>query len=388
MIHLPGWRWREAKRAHAQGVASLDAGHYERAAEHFRIALAYSPDLAPAWLNLGNAMGNQGCHRAAIACYRTAHRLDPAAPQPLVNAGYAHLTLGEWREGWWHYEQRWQIPEFREKNGLPGAAPGKRWDGVARPGQTLLVFNEQGAGDVIQMARYAPDLIDTHMNIVFRVPVGLFRLIRRSFSGWITVTMDSDRVSAHDWHAPFMSLPYLMGTNTPANIPWQSGYLDANNRAGDALRSLPRPRIGVAWAVSPHHSNDRNRSIPIELLAPLFEIPGTSWVSLQVGPKADEGAVYPLHIAATRDYWETAGVITALDLVIAVDTSVIHLAGALGVPTLGLLATPSDWRWLLDREDTPWYNSVRLIRQPRPGDWGPVVRDVRDYLHRLVEKAA
>jgi hypothetical protein len=387
VIRLPGWRWRAARAEHAAGVACLDVGHPERAAEHFRIALAHRPDLPAAWLNLGNALGAQGAHRAAIACYREAHRLDPLAPHPLVNAGYAHLTLGEWREGWWHYEQRWGIEEFRKRTGLPGAAPQKRWDGRARVGDTLLIFSEQGAGDLLQMLRYAPALEHTGMRIVWRVSAPMLRLVRQNVPPTQRVVLDSDpHPEPHDWHCPAMSLPFHMGTNRPEDVPGAGGYLSV--RAHAELMASDGLTVGVVWAGNPHHVNDRNRSIPIDRLAPLFTVPGTRWVSLQVGANAHEAERYQLHTIPMFDYKDTAAVIAALDLVVAVDTSVAHLAGALGVETLILLPTPADWRWLQDRTDSPWYTSVTLHRQRHHGDWSHPISAIHKHIHTLVQRRA
>ena len=202
----------------------------------------------------------------------------------------------------------------------------------------------------------------------------------------VTVLARGKPLPVFDLHCPLLSLPLAFGTSL-ATIPDPTPYLSPPpERLGpwrERIGAQAGLKVGIAWAGNPVHRNDRNRSIPIERLAPLFEVEGPSWFSLQTGPRAAEAAATPELIdlsAALTDFGETAAAIAALDLVIAADTAVAHLAGALGKPVWLMLPFAPDWRWLLGRADSPWYRSMRLFRQARPGEWGPVIAAVRAAL--------
>jgi hypothetical protein len=364
----------------------MRAMDYERAEMLFRYALSLRPNHFGAWVNLGNCAGNRGRHREALRHYHKAFELAPLEPSPRVNAAYAHLTLGEYREGWALYEERWRDRGLLERTSVAGGLVGmsaadthsKRWDGVARPGQSLLVFSEQGAGDVLMMLRYWGALCLTDMEIIYRVPSSLYRLVLRNVPPNARVVMNTEKVPAHDYHCPFMSLPYLFRMESAADIPGAEGYLSATAEHHEGCS------VGLVWAGNPAHKGDSHRSIAhVRELAPLIDVPGITWVSLQVGERAGDLA---LHCPDSRDYWDTARVISGLDAVVTVDTSVLHLAGALGVPTFAMIARPNDWRWGASGERTPWYDSVRLFRQTHPGDWSLVVSRVRWELSEMVRQ--
>jgi hypothetical protein len=210
--------------------------------------------------------------------------------------------------------------------------------------------------------------------VTWRVPAHLFRLTRAAVPS--AVVTDMERLPSHDYLVPVMSLPLFCGTDNVSKIPGADGYL------GTSIPANPRPEftVGVAWAGSPHHKRDRERSIGVEAMAGLFSVPGVRFVNLQFGPREPEGDAYGLERVDVSDYADTARVLRSLNLVIACDTSIVHLAGAMGVPCWTLVTHPPDWRWGLHREDSPWYASVRILRQLSLGDWAPVVEMARQRL--------
>jgi hypothetical protein len=377
-------RWLHRRRVPAlnrQALAEMRAGDFELAEMLFRHITTLVPGAWQPWLNLGNCVGNRGRYREALRYYFHAHTLAPLEHSPLVNASYAHLTLGEYREGFALYEERWRDPVMRERTSVAGGLSGlsdadvhaKRWDGVPRDGHTLLVFSEQGSGDVIQMLRFHRQLLRLGMRVVYRVPDSLYRLAKYNLGG-ADVCMTSERVPPHDWHVPFLSLPFHLGIARPTDIDG-AAYLTAP--IDRTVHELPGIKIGVVWRGNPKHPGDAKRSMDITALAPLFDLPGITWVSLQIGEQADDAEIYGLHRQTMRDFSDTARVISALDAVVAVDTSTAHLAGALGVLTCLMIPRAADWRWGVGGHRTPWYTSMSLQRQPRPGDWASVVKSVR-----------
>ena len=257
--------------------------------------------------------------------------------------------------------------------------------------KTILVHAEQGLGDTIQFARYVPQLARTGAKVVLEVPKELVALLSR-LEGVASVVARGDALPAYDVHCPAGSLPLALRTDVatiPANVPYLAADEARMAKWRERIGVLPSPRIAVAWSGSADHANDRNRSITLERLAPIFAGTG-SIISIQRELRSgDADALARLgnvtHVGdALADFDDTAAVMALADLVISVDTSVVHLAGAMGRPVWVLLPFQPDWRWLLGREDSPWYPTVRLFRQPRPGDWDSVIARVRDELSRGV----
>lgn len=388
-------------RAHLGGALRA-LGRAEEAADALTGALALDPAL-------GDALDGLGAARHALAAYEQAAlwcgraiRLRPGHPDTLVNLGTAlrdlrrfadaeicfaaalarapnhaeahlaratgRLVRGDLRAGWEEFEWRWR------------RYPAPPWAGEPLEGRTILLHAEQGFGDSIQFARYAPLVARAGGRVVLAAHPLLTRLLSRLDPQVRVVEQDAGE-PPHDLHCPLMSLPRAFGT-TLDRIPSFPAYLspDPADRARWAAR-LDGPggrRVGLVWAGNPRHRNDRNRSIPADRLAPLLDVPGLRLVSLQTGPARDsvpsalrDRLERPLEISVegARDFADTAALVANLDLVVTVDTAIVHLAGALGVPAWLLLPSAPDWRWLLDRADSPWYPSLRLYRQPRPGDW-------------------
>jgi len=354
------------------GVVYRDLELSEAAWIEFLEVIARDPRVAGAFNNLAILEERLGYYRAAEAHYRRAIALKPDFPDAHFNLGMLLLRLGRFPEGFRECEWRWQTSRF-----TPFRVPHPLWDGRRLHG-TLLVHSEQGAGDAIQFVRYLPIAAELCDRLLFFCPEHLFSL----FHGMPGVAElrgpGTVRVSEFHAYIPLMSLPLVLGT-TLESIPCRIPYLTPAPRSidlGPTPIANPRLRVGLAWAGSPTHQNDRHRSCRSSDLAPLFAIPDIAFYSLQLGPQAAElkeagiwsGRLVDLG-ARLGDYADTAAVIQQLDLLITVDTSVLHLAGALGRPAWGMISARSDWRWMLDREDSPWYPSLRLFRQSRLDDW-------------------
>jgi hypothetical protein len=302
------------------------------------------------------------------------------------NLAWELLRHGRLSEGWSHYEWRWKWDGFGDR---PRGFPQPQWDGACLEGKRILLHAEQGLGDAIQFARYAPLVAARGGRVVLEVPRPLVRLMG-SLDGVETVLARGDRLPAFDCHCPLMSLPHVFGT-TLETIPSEVPYLSAPRRApAVAGQGSGRLRsIGLVWAGSPGHARDERRSIALDLFAPLTQIEGLRWHSLQKGPAAAALVTPPPGLtivnlgASIGDFADTAAMVASLDLVISVDTSVAHLAGALGTPVWILVPAKSDWRWLIDRDDSPWYPTARLFRQHTERDWGSVVDQVRHALRNL-----
>ncbi|WP_207479588.1 glycosyltransferase family 9 protein [Arenibaculum pallidiluteum] len=288
-----------------------------------------------------------------------------------VARAFALLRAGRYREGWVEFEKRSRAIRFG----------GPVWDGSPFPDQTLLIQTEQGMGDTIQFARYVTLAKARGGRVVLRAQAPLAMLLRAS-------RLADEVISPGDplpeWHhrTLLMSLPALFGTTLEtlprSNVPYLRTPYQAN------LGGKNPRKVGLVWAGNPENPRDAVRSIPFSALRPLLDVPGADWFSLQVGPSAeqiDDRRVDHLGSGLT-DFAITAAVVNALDLVITVDTSVAHLAGALGRPVWVLLDHDPDWRWMLGREDSPWYPTMRLFRQDAPGDWGGVVQRIAQALRR------
>ncbi|PPQ27077.1 tetratricopeptide repeat protein [Rhodopila globiformis] len=395
----------------ALGTALGGIGQPAPACAAFARAIALRPDHAPSWLNFGNVAADMDDVASAEALYRTAIRLDPGLPEAHASLGYvltmqgrlaeaiaaceaairvapdlamAHLNLatavllgGDLARGFAAYEWRKRVAAYQRD--FP-ALDGPAWDGGAVRGRTILVRGEQGFGDTIQCARYLALIRDAGGRPVMTCATALVPLIR-SMTGVVTIPVGS-ALPPYDAHVDLMSLPHAFRT-TLDSIPLPDGYLSADADRVRAWRARlpPGPKIGVVLSGNPLHRADARRSIPVELAAPLLRVPGVSFVNLQHGPAA-RALGLPDLTGWMTDYAETAALVANLDLVISVDTSAAHLAGALGTPALVLLPVAPDWRWMLGRPDSPWYGSVRLFRQARAGDWPGVIAAVTQCVSR------
>ena len=294
-----------------------------------------------------------------------------------------NLKFGDMPLGWKQYEARWQIPEFSDSE---QHHEGPRWDGKPYPGKSLLLFWEQGFGDTLQMIRYAPMVKALGGRLVVTVQSQLADLVA-TCPGIDEVVPHGCALPDFDLQAPLMSLPWLFRTelaSIPAEIPYLSVPRHVQNRGALLAALAPsegRLRVGMAWSGSTTHKNDLHRSMPAACCAPLADLPGIAWHSFQVGgpqepPFPDITPLAPL----LSNFSDTAFALSAMDLLITVDTAVAHLAGALGIPTFLLVTAMPDWRWLMGRADSPWYPTMRIYRQPAPGDWDGAIRLVLEDL--------
>ncbi len=371
-------------------IALSDTGAFARAAMHYRRALALAspssiPDRATILNNLGNALKNHGAIPRAIAAFRRAQALRPGYATATYNEALALLLSGNYREGFAKYESRWQRGPLAPP--LPDTAL-PRWSGEPlEPDARLLVFPEQGLGDAIMMSRYLPLLAQRFTGVTCLAAGPVERLFRQSLGDAVTVVTNRQGApdSEFSHHCPIMSLPFAFGTESN-DIPSADGVLKPDSEATAAWAAQTptgrRLRVGLCWAGRSDNPMDRFRSLPLAAFRPLLANDGVAWFSLQKGEaRAEidaEGLGGQIHdpMGDCRDFLDTASLIATLDLVISVDTAAAHLAGALGTPVWLLNRFQSEWRWLRDRTDSPWYPSLRLITQPRPGDWTAVLAEV------------
>jgi len=367
------------------GLIHHEAGRFDDAVACYRQALAIDPDHAASHNNLANTHLKSGDVAAAVAAYRKAIALQPDNVGGHVNHALALLTLGDYEDGWVEHEWRWKQGRHAV---LRARFPGPFWDGSPLNGRTIVLYSEQGRGDTIQFIRYAPIVaamggrvvVECYADVLdlFRGVAGIERLVRRG-----------DPLPPYDVHAPLLSLPLILGTRLET-IPADAGYIRADAARVEAWRgrmaALAAPRIGLCWQGNPRYGGDKWRSVPLRHFAPLFADPRITFVSLHKGTGEAQIAECGLEGrladfgADIESFADTAAIMENLDLIITSDTSVAHLAGALGLPAWVLLAAGADWRWFVDREDSPWYPTLRLFRQRTRGDWDQVVARVKAAL--------
>ncbi|MBW1783334.1 MAG: tetratricopeptide repeat protein [Deltaproteobacteria bacterium] len=362
------------------GVALGENGDFVSAIDRFEQALNIRPDFARAWNNLGVALKGLGQVPSAIDKFRRAIQIDPDYVEAHWNLSFLLLLTGVFKEGWKEYEWRFRKKEWaRHQRQFMG---GVQWDGSRFSGKRLLVYDEQGFGDALQFVRYlkmvkgmgGTVILETQRPLLnlFQTVSGVDELIERQ--------TDAEAALAFDLHIPLLSLPRIFGT-TVETIPSQGvvPYIHADpEKAQYWQRRLHENhfKIGLVWEGKP---TDPNRACPLERLAPLARIEGIKLYGLQKGEAALQAEALPGGMMVTNlgdalnDFSDTAAIIANLDLVISVDTAVAHLSGAMGKPTFALLPFAPDWRWLMDRDDSPWYPSMRLFRQSARGGWDHVV---------------
>tara|TARA_R110000772_G_scaffold41808_1_gene97602 strand:- start:185462 stop:187231 length:1770 start_codon:yes stop_codon:yes gene_type:complete len=350
--------------------------------------LAAAPDTAALHANKGVALHELGCFDDALASYERALALDSDDAECRRNRAMTLLLLGRFAEGWPAYEARWRTARFKGQD-RGGKAP--RWTAAgAKPGARVLVRAEQGLGDTLQFARYAALLAAAGQHVTLECPAALVRLMA-SLDGVLQVVEQGAGTPppSHDFQIPLMSLPGVFETDlttVPADVP----YLQASAQDCAAwrrrLEKQAGPRIGIVWKGSPDHPRDRVRSPGLGPLLPLFDLPGATFISLQKDGATDlaaHGAAAVVDMTGDLgDFAATAALVECLDLVVTCDTAVGHLAGALGRPVAMLLPHVPEWRWLLGRDDTPWYPTMRLFRQPATGDWAGAVDALATYIRR------
>ena len=378
---------QEAEFHNNLGLALAAADRTDEAIAAHRRALALRPEHAIAWSNLGLALQAENRLPEAIDAYRRAIALAPDFAQAHWNLGLALLAHQDFEEGWREYEWRHRAPEFA---GRARAWPGPRWDGADPAGRTLLVTSEQGLGDTLQFIRLVQPIAARGARVIVSAEAPLVRLLATA-PGVAAVFGPDDKPPAYDAQVPLLDLAGMLRL-TPTSIPVTVPYLaaDVARRATVANMLAAHAgvhKVGIAWSGSRANTLNRRRSIPLAALAALFALPGIAWFSLQRSIDEEEIAGVPearaLHrLPAREDFDGMAALVAELDLIVSIDTSIVHLGGALGRPTWMMLAAATDWRWHTRHADTPWYPTLRLFRQPRAGDWDAVVRDVAAALLR------
>jgi tetratricopeptide (TPR) repeat protein len=365
------------------GNVLLEKGRIQEAIACYQEARRIKPDHADAHYNLGNALSVQQRFEQAAVSYRQAIEIKPDSANAHWNLALALLHLGDFEQGWREYEWRW-----KRKQTPPRSFEQPPWDGSPLAGRTILLYGEQGLGDTIQFIRYAPLVKQLGGNVLVECQASLVGLLE-GVEGVNRFLPAGAPLPQFDLHAALLSLPRLLGT-TLETIPAPAHYL----RVAPGLVERWRQRIGadsrfkvaLVWAGNSTHPNDQNRSFTPDQFAPLERTPGVVFFSLQRGPQAEQLALAPAGLGITpleeesNQPTDTAAIMLNLDLVITVDTLTAHLAGALGRPVWTLLSFVADWRWLVGREDSPWYPTMRLFRQPRLGDWRAVMERVREAL--------
>jgi hypothetical protein len=417
----------DVERQIDQAIAVGQSGRLEEAERLLRAITEAHPEHGRAYSNLATALQLQFKIEPALAAARRALELRPDVPETLHTLAKCLLLLnrvseaadacrralqlspddaevhgtlarallvsGDFKRGWAEYEWRWKCPSFVEPR--PNVSQ-PRWNGTRTPGRIVLLHHEQGYGDTIQFVRYAPLAAQRCESVIVQAPGELMAPIRRSMPELADVVpLAAERMPSFDFHAPLMSLPLLFSTTTktiPAAIP----YLRASATLAQRWRVRvaddgARLRVGLAWAGRPKHPSDVRRSLLLATLAPLGGVEGAVFYSLQKWDEQRQAARPPAGMRLVdcagelSDFDQSAGLIQNLDLVITVDTAVAHLAGAMGKPVWTLLPFSPDFRWMLDRSDSPWYPTMTLLRQRAAGEWEPVIREAAERLGRLVD---
>ncbi|AIP04186.1 tetratricopeptide repeat protein [Burkholderia pseudomallei] len=355
-------------------------GRHRDALPHYERAVGLDPSFVLAWLNLGTAHHALGAHEMALRAFDQALRLDPSLTLAQMHRAVTLLTLRDFARG---------LPAYEARHALPGAAPLgplPRWQGEPIANRTLLVRAEQGFGDTLQFVRLVPLARARCARLILQVQPALLPLIAPMAARWrvSVVSADAARTPAADLVCPLLSLPFALGLEYDA-IPSRTPYLDvpdaARRRFRGSLGGQAKRKFGIAWSGSAPVQD--NRALPLDALAPLFALAGIDWIVLQPTLSDSEHAALDAHPDAARihrlegltDFAATAALVDRLDGVVAIDTAVAHLAGALGKPLWLMLPVAADWRWSTG-DDSAWYPRARLVRQSEPGRWDDVVATV------------
>jgi lipoprotein NlpI len=372
-------------------VVLIDQGRFDEAICVLGELLRADPDFAQAQSNRGVAFMKQGRMAEAQACFERAIELSPEYPEAHRNRAVAWLFDGEFERGWPEFLWRWKCKDYP-----PHGYSQPLWDGAPLEGRTILLHAEQGMGDTLQFIRYAPWVKQQGGRVVVRCQKSLVQLLSHS-AGIDQIAASNDELPPIDCRAALMDLPALCRT-TLATVPRDVPYLFTDPSLvaqwRKRLASEPGFKIGINWQGNPQYRGDRYRSIPLAQFAPLAAIDGVRLYSVQKGSGLEQlGTVgFPITDLGSRldegsgAFLETAAVMQGLDLVVTADTAPAHLAGALGVPVWVALSAAPEWRWMLDRQDSSWYPTMRLFRQSQLVHWGPVFAQMADQLQQLVEE--
>lgn len=384
-------RPREPLALNARGIVLERLGRYQDALDDFEQILAQDPTNADALNNRGMIHARRGQWTDALTAYTQSLTLRPDQPQAFYNRSLVRLALGDWEEGLREFDSRWDAQPLKS---VRPNLPTPQWTGrEGLQGKTVFVYHEQGFGDTLQCARYVPLLAERGARVVFAVPANMRRLME-SLNGSPKVIAIGDTVPEHDFHCPLMSLMGAFGT-TRETVPKAAEYLKSDpaitRRWAQRLSHWTRPRIGIAWSGRAYPPVNYVRDVPLSELNDIFDL-DADWISLQFDLSSDDRAKLTgdsrfdwQSILEAKDFSDTAGLMSCLDLVISADTAIAHLAGALGKPIWLMNRFASCWRWGQEGSKSAWYSSMRIFRQPALEDWTSVVERVRVAADHFIE---
>jgi tetratricopeptide (TPR) repeat protein len=371
------------------GNVALKRRHPAEAKRRYEQALAIDPQMAEAYNNLGSILLGEHRFEEARRSYDRALELAPGYKDGVWNRCTLDLLEGRFDSGWRDYEVRRWIGRNR-----PRSFAEPIWRGEPLNGARILLHHEQGQGDTLQFMRYAPLMQAAGGTVILDVKPSLLRLAQQ-LPGVSEAVATGDPLPAFQWQCPLMSLPLAFKTSIetiPGQVPYLRAPQEAREKAAQIALREDVLRVGLVWRGNPEYRDDDLRSVPFATFVQLLDIEGVQFYSLQVGPAAAELRGADANVIGLtegiQDFADTAARMERLDLVVSVDTAVAHLAGALARPVWTLLCHTPDWRWMLDREDSPWYPTMRLFRQPKSGDWASVIGRVRDELAALAVATA
>jgi hypothetical protein len=369
------------------GSVLLAQFEFARAIPVFQNAIALNPNWPELHNNLGLALRNEARHTEALASFKRALTLRPDYPSAHWNLSWTLLMLGDFKSGWAEYEWRTKCPAVMTPR--PFLQP--QWRGEELTGRTILLHAEQGFGDMLQVVRYAPLVANRGGKVIVECRPELATLFK-TVKGIEQIVIQGQPLPPFDIQCSMMSLPLAFNTTLetiPAEVPYISATTDRIAAWQEKLGTRDdRLRVGLVWAGRPAQQYDRRRSASFEHFAPLSKVKSARFYSLQKGPAAAQAALAPPEMdlidltADLHDFAETAALIANLDLVIGIESAVTHLAGAMGKPVWAILAHVADWRYLLNRSDSPWYPTIRLFRQTTPNDWDNVMAEVAAALQK------
>lgn len=366
---------------------------HDKAIFYYRKALELNPNFVDAYINLGNVLQEKNNLDNALECFQKAILLNPENADAHWNKSLAFLLSGNYKEGWKEYEWRLKVKDFLY---LHRDFPRPVWDGSDITGKTILLHAEQGFGDTIQFIRYAPLVREKGAKVIVECQKELAPLMR-NIEGIHRLIVRSEQLPEFDLHYPLLSLPLQFDT-TLESIPAKIPYISADKQLIKKWREKVLPdnsklKVGIVWSGNPDNIKIRSKSCSLEAYSPFADLDDVTFYSLQKGKAAEQVKHTPAgmklidYTEELKDFADTAALIENLDLVISVDTAVAHLAGALGKPVWTLLPFAPDWRWMLQREDSPWYPSMRLFRQSPLGEWQSVIARITKELKVLLHHA-
>jgi tetratricopeptide (TPR) repeat protein len=373
------------------GNALRQLGRTDEAVASCRRALELEPNNAEALNNLAAALLDQGQTAEAIAAFDQSIEQRPDYAEARMNRGMAWLMRGDYARGWEEYEWRWRSKAF-----VPRGFSQPQWDGSPLAGRTILVHAEQGLGDTLQFLRYVPAVKERGGTVLLECSRVLHKLVEK-LAGVDRRMAFGDELPPFDVHVPLLSLPHVLGLIEPRqmnNVPYLHPDAHLREKWDQHLAAIPGFKVGINWQGNPKYPSDRQRSLPLAHFLPLTELPDVRLISLQknfgieqLQELKDPAAVLDLGSQLDNEsgpFMDTAAVMTNLDLVITCNTAIAHLAGAVGARVWVLLSTAPDWRFLTHGETTDWYPTMRLFRQQKSGQWGPVMEQVVDELQQMI----